>query len=106
MSFLEHTSDWSAIYYFNTLPEGLQDDIDDIVEKVIIYPNPTNGTINFKAQDKQSIIRVEIYSSLGELIYASDNLPDSFALNNQKNGLYLVKIYSNKHVQVEKVILN
>ncbi len=102
----EHTSDWSAIYYFNTLPEGLQDDIDDIVEKVIIYPNPTNGTINFKAQDKQSITRVEIYSSLGELIYASDNLPDSFALNNQKNGLYLVKIYSNKHVQVEKVILN
>ncbi|MFA7082058.1 MAG: T9SS type A sorting domain-containing protein [Bacteroidales bacterium] len=102
----EHTSDWSAIYYFNTLPQGLQDEIDEIAEKVIIYPNPTNGTINFKAQDKQSIIKVEIYTSLGGLIYSSDNLPDSFTLTNQKNGIYLVKIYSKNHVQVEKVILN
>ncbi|MCK9163584.1 MAG: T9SS type A sorting domain-containing protein [Bacteroidales bacterium] len=102
----EHTSDWSAIYYFNTLPQGLCDDIQDIVEKVIVYPNPTNGTINFKAQDKQSITKVEIYSSLGELIYYSDNLPDSFTLNNQQKGLYLVKIYSKNHVQVEKVVLN
>ena len=102
----EHTSDWSAIYYFNTLPQGLEDDINEIAEKVIIHPNPTNGTINFKAQDRQSIIKVEIYTSLGGLIYSSDNLPDSFTLTNQKNGIYLVKIYSKNHVQVEKVILN
>ncbi|MDD2488908.1 MAG: T9SS type A sorting domain-containing protein [Bacteroidales bacterium] len=102
----EHTSDWSAVYYFNTLPRDLQDEIENGIEKVLIYPNPTNGTINFKAKEINNFTKIEIYTSLGELIYYSDNLPEFYTLENQVKGLYLVKIYSKNYVQVEKVVLN
>lgn len=102
----EHVSAWSAIYYFNTLPQGLEDDFYEKADKVLVYPNPTDGTIHFKAKDEYSITKIEVYSSLGELIYFSDNLPESFTLSNQNKGLYLIKIYSKDHVQIEKVILN
>lgn len=99
-------SDWSEDYYFTTGINGLEDEVNEDVEKVIIYPNPTNGTINFKVENKEKISKIEIWSSLGELIYTSNVLPETYTLTNQTKGLFLVKIFTNNYVQVEKVVLN
>lgn len=99
-------SDWSEDYYFTTAVNGLEDEINEDVERVIIYPNPTDGTINFKADNREKISKVEIWSSLGELIYTSNSLPETYTLINQTKGLFLVKIFTNNYVQVEKVVLN
>lgn len=99
-------SDWSTEYFFSTTISGIEDEAKEDVEKVIIYPNPTNGTINFKAENKESITKVEIWSSLGELIFSSNKLPETYTLINQTKGLFLVKIFTNDYVQVEKVVLN
>ncbi len=99
-------SDWSEDYYFTTAVNGLEDEVNEDVEKVIIYPNPTNGTINFKVENKEKISKIEIWSSLGELIYTSNVLPETYTLINQTKGLFLVKIFTNDYVQVEKVVLN
>lgn len=99
-------SNWSEDYYFTTGINGLEDEVNEDVEKVIIYPNPTNGTINFKVENRGKISKVEIWSSLGELIYTSNVLPETYTLTNQTKGLFLVKIFTNNYVQVEKVVLN
>ena len=99
-------SNWSEDYYFTTAVSGLEDEVNEDVEKVIIYPNPTNGTINFKVENKEKISKIEIWSSLGELIYTSNVLPETYTLINQTKGLFLVKIFTNDYVQVEKVVLN
>ncbi|HBN05255.1 MAG TPA: hypothetical protein DD434_05635 [Bacteroidales bacterium] len=100
-----YDSDWSEPYSFITLRQGL-DDVKDVASKVEIFPNPTNGTIYFKDEKKQDVSKIEIWSSLGELIYKSDYLPETLTLDNYSKGLYLVKIYKEDKVQIEKIILN
>lgn len=99
-------SDWSTEHVFSTIISGIEDEAKEDVEKVIIYPNPTNGTINFKSENKEDITKVEIWSSLGELIYNSNKLPETYTLINQTKGLFLVKIFTKDYIQVEKVVLN
>lgn len=100
-----YDSDWSEAYSFITLRQGL-DDVQDVVSKVEIFPNPTNGTIYFKDEKKEDVSKIEIWSSLGELIYKSNYLPEALTLEHYSKGLYLVKIYKEDKVQIEKIILN
>ncbi|MBP1646232.1 MAG: hypothetical protein H6Q16_1807 [Bacteroidetes bacterium] len=100
-----YDSDWSEPYSFITLRQDL-DDIKEVTSKVEIFPNPTNGTIYFKDEKKQDVSKIEIWSSLGELIYKSDYLPETLTLDHYSKGLYLVKIYKGDKVQIEKIILN
>lgn len=100
-----HNSDWSVPYSFITLRVGLED-IEDIISKVEIYPNPTNGTIYFKDEHKENVTRIEIWSSLGELVYKSNALPETLTLEHYSKGLYLVKIFKEEKIQIEKIILN
>lgn len=100
-----YDSDWSEEYSFITLRQGL-DDIQDVISKVEIFPNPTNGTIYFKDEKKEEVSKIEIWSSLGELIYKSNYLPETLTLEHYSKGLYLVKIFKEDKVQIEKIILN
>ncbi len=101
----EHNSDWSSEYSFITPRESL-DEVQDIISKVEIYPNPTTGTIYFKDEHKEDISKIEIWSSLGELVYESNFLPEDVSLENHSKGLYLIKIFKNDNIQIEKIILN
>ncbi|MBP1630644.1 MAG: hypothetical protein H6Q15_1537 [Bacteroidetes bacterium] len=96
-------SEWSDEYRFRTKLSGLED-IDNEIPKVSIYPNPTDGTINFKTENND-VTKIEIWNSLGELIFYSDKLPKTYTLNNQSKGLFLIKIFTGEKVQIEKVIL-
>lgn len=98
--------DWSDDYYFNTTINSLEDDLEKNNEKVLIYPNPTEGTINFVKENPETIKKIEIYSALGKLIYSSNELPQTYNLINQSKGLFLIKIFTNSSVQIEKIILN
>jgi hypothetical protein len=98
--------DWSDDYYFNTIINSIEDDITKNNEKVIIYPNPTDETINFKTEHPEEITKIEIYSALGKLIYSSNQLPQTYSLIDQSKGLFLIKIFTNSSVQIEKIILN
>lgn len=100
-----YDSEWSTPYSFITLRQGL-DDVQDIISKVEIYPNPTNGTIYFKDEKKQDVSKIEIWSSLGELVYKTNYLPETLTLEHNSKGLYLIKIFKGEKVQIEKVILN
>jgi hypothetical protein len=70
---------------------------------VIVYPNPIENTFTVGGLDSQS--RVEVYSTLGELVFASD-----FAGTQQFNlevasGIYLAKISTEGKVVMKKLVV-
>ena len=76
---------------------------------VNLYPNPSNGTVNFEFKNVAAITSIEIYNSLGALVLAekvngNNNLVQINA-NELANGFYLAKIISNKGFETKSFTL-
>jgi hypothetical protein len=76
---------------------------------VNLYPNPSNGIVNFEFKDATAITSIEIYNSLGALVLAekvngNNNLVQINA-NELSNGFYLAKIVSNKGFEAKSFTL-
>ena len=68
---------------------------------VLIYPNPVKDVLNLSLND---VSRVEIYDLLGKIIL-SDVYPDSIIdVSSFKQGVYIVKIFTNNDCYTEKFI--
>ena len=77
-----------------------------------IYPNPSSGIINiqFGAQPGGQV-RVQLFSSIGQMVLneqlsalqASGNL--QFDLSDQEEGVYWLRVLSDKIQKVEQIIL-
>ena len=63
-------------------------DLNFQANKLIVYPNPSSGIINFKNVDKGSLI--EIFSITGKKVFQKNILNNSIELN-LPNGLYFLK---------------
>lgn len=74
---------------------------------VSLYPNPTNGILNFRCSEVGLECSVNIYSMAGALIYSNDKLVDGniIDLANQTRGIYIAKIQVGEEVKTEKIIL-
>ena len=82
--------------------------VDDNEEfkNVTIYPNPSNGLINIDLATLKNP-KINIYNTLGKLIYRKENIINSFfpiELNTSK-GLYLIEIRSENSKQTYKLII-
>lgn len=73
-------------------------------EKLAIFPNPTDGYIQFSRIVNG---RFELYDLCGNLIVIKD-LTDETAINlsMQPSGLYLLKVYENNSVYMQKVVID
>ncbi|MBL0328360.1 MAG: SBBP repeat-containing protein [Bacteroidetes bacterium] len=74
---------------------------------ISIYPNPNNGTFNISFASQIKNASIEVYNSLGSLVYKEEiaNQENSIELSNQANGLYFVKVMSeNEIVGIRKVV--
>jgi len=70
--------------------------------KLKLYPNPLSNTLTIES--KSSIVKVEIYSILGQKemdIYSEFN---AIPLNSLMTGFYIIKIYSEKGTTIRKLI--
>jgi hypothetical protein len=78
---------------------------DNILNGVIIYPNPASSVLNIENAENSSI---EIYDLLGRVILSENNI----SLNKQLNvssfstGTYLIKISNNGQIKTDKFIIN
>jgi mRNA-degrading endonuclease toxin of MazEF toxin-antitoxin module len=76
---------------------------DEIVEKIIVFPNPSTGNFNIKMPQNSTAAYYEVISINGAIIEKKNiEAANSFTidLSNQTNGLYLLNIISadeNKH---------
>ena len=66
-----------------------------------IYPNPIHDVLNIKSQS--NISKIEVYSTLGELIITTIN-SNQVDLKNNSSGIYIIKIYGVNGIVTKKII--
>ena len=78
---------------------------DNILNNVIIYPNPASSVLNIENAENSSI---EIYDLLGKVILSENNITINKQLNvsSFSTGTYLIKISNNGQVKTDKFIIN
>ncbi len=74
--------------------------INELQEKVSIYPIPANKELNIQTSSK--IRQVEIYDQTGKLIL-KENFPTvKINIESLKSGIYVLKLSSNKSVHIKR----
>lgn len=106
----------NAIYYFGeyqgyeiyaspgTGPGNLNTEEEQLVEPIDFYPNPVKDVLNIAS--KTELIKVEIYSLLGNKIKELRSGLNSIKTSNLSRGIYIVKIYSENNCTTLKMIKN
>jgi hypothetical protein len=69
-----------------------------------VYPNPSNGLFTITGIEQNAII--SIYNTLGELVKSipSSDYNTTIDLSDYSNGIYFIKIKSNKGESIQKLI--
>jgi len=72
------------------------------VNKIALYPNPTNGNVKIEAKD---MTRITVVSVLGQVVYDAEVSGDEYELNmGQYNaGVYVVRIATENGVSTQRV---
>ena len=65
-----------------------------------IYPNPSNGQINFS----QLALQVNVYDLAGKMVLQANNVPSIFLNENFSAGLYFIKVQTAENTYQAKVM--
>jgi hypothetical protein len=89
-------------YEFSSLSSGMGT-INRKEGNIILYPNPTNGTIRIENDCNETVDKVLVYSNFGQLMWIDSG--DEINLSGLSAGFYYVKItFKNGKETVRKVI--
>ncbi len=74
-----------------------------VVENLMVYPNPSNGILNVKADSK--INKVQLVNLAGQVVYESTVLANETIINTTSitKGLYMLNITSDRGVVTKKI---
>ena len=73
-----------------------------VANQLQIFPNPTKDEIFIKSN--LPIEKVEIYSLTGVLMLSETNFTEKISVSALPQGVYLLKIYTDKGLAVSKVV--
>ena len=102
----EHDGGYAQIYeegLFKT--NGTLDNTEFIAnETFAVYPNPTNGVLNFTTQET---VNVTVLDLQGKTVFTANNINngDSINLSSLQTGLYIAKINGDKSERIEKIVI-
>jgi hypothetical protein len=79
-------------------------------QKIMIYPNPTSGTITVYSGQKVEDLTFTLFNAQGSLVYShniqsTSHLSETLNLGNMPKGVYLVKIAGNNTAEQQKLII-
>jgi serine protease AprX len=88
------------------LNTALPDEIDDPVEDILMFPNPTSGDLYFKLPSEETLWTLRLFDISGRQINTLlvSNESNSIDVSFLSNGLYFAKIESNKTSKTFKII--
>ncbi|MEM7163148.1 MAG: lamin tail domain-containing protein [Bacteroidota bacterium] len=102
-------SDWSYFTYNSQMP--LENDKIEI-QKVSVYPNPSQGDFNFNVElTEKGQIQVRLYNVLGEIVYskqhdlASESQVFALSIGNLDDGMYFLEVMSQNDKMTRKVLI-
>lgn len=61
-----------------------------------IFPNPVVDQLTIKVSGDINLQKIELYNTLGQLVFSKQNPVETISLSKLKKGVYLLKITSNK----------
>ncbi len=71
-----------------------------------IFPNPTQGVLNFETADSISLDKVEIYDAIGKRVFSSSVYNNSIDISALTAGVYIVKAFSGERQITKKIVKN
>lgn len=84
---------------------GVKNEIDE-TESIIIYPNPSTGTINIALANASKPSVISIYDMNGKLIFEKNTeILQTESVNISTKGIYLVKVNSGDKILTQRVII-
>ena len=86
-------------WYLDQLHVGVNETETDI----ICYPNPTSGRVFVNANNLSKGFIVELLDGVGNQIFSCIEC-FSISLDHLSNGIYIVKVYSNKDQEVFRIL--
>lgn len=92
------------------VPSALGIDDITIVNKILVYPNPSNGIINVNFNNNL-VNKIEVVDVIGRVVYQEQldtaKLEPSKNLNlsNNSKGIYILKFYSDKGTFSHKILI-
>ena len=77
--------------------------------KFEIYPNPVIDIVNLSFENNfENMFKVEIYDALGRLSFTQNKLPTgnklSLNISELERGIYILKLYNNNKISVNRII--
>ena len=72
-------------------------------EDLIIFPNPSNGILNFT--EKLQNEKIEIFSLTGQKVFGREATNTNSLKLNLNSGIYLLKVSNNHRVINSKIII-
>ena len=88
--------------YVTTVQNVLGLNENDILQNIIVYPNPVTDILYFNTIE--AILKVEIYDMSGRIITSTFAKENSINTSELKPGTYLLKIYTDKAILKTKVL--
>ncbi|WP_396146654.1 T9SS type A sorting domain-containing protein [Flavobacterium sp.] len=88
----------------NTVFQSLNNSAFEKDDSVVIFPNPTQSIINIKSDN--SIKSLQLYDVQGRLLLTklTDETSSSIDILDKSNGIYFLKITSDKGIKVERIV--
>jgi len=83
---------------YNYCENGWPTSLQTLTNKLVIYPNPTNGIVRINHE-----INIKIYNAIGDLVIQKENT-NSFDLSNYQSGIYNCVIVYKERVINYKII--
>lgn len=75
----------------------------DLANKIVLYPNPTDGMVNIQKPNDLEIEEIRIYNALGQLI-SSQEFSENLDLSKFSNGIIFIQLETAKGV-INKTIV-
>jgi len=98
--------DFNGLYSYSEVVSVTSNKENDLLESVIVYPNPTTGSANIIVPAGDDDVQISLYNYNGVLLleYKYNPLDPTIDLSQYASGLYMLKISRNgKHI-VQRVI--
>jgi hypothetical protein len=90
-----------------TVREGQTLSADDFqLDKLSLYPNPTNGVLNLDVASNQLNSAYSIYDITGKIVLRNKLLNKSIDVSALSSGTYILKLVSDQNVYTQKFIKN
>jgi uncharacterized repeat protein (TIGR01451 family) len=88
----------------NTVFQSLNNSAFEKDNSVVIFPNPTQSIINIKSDN--NIKSIQLYDVQGRLLQTklTDETSSSIDISDKSNGIYFLKITSDKGIKVERIV--